>query len=138
VKSSWHCLIPFLPLLPSTVLYSVMCRCIPILLTLLFLQTGSLIQTRHGPKKPRVTCRNACRGPHRRHRFLYCCEGMFTAQLPSSTSPIVACTYVAGMCLGNRCLAMDTIPKLELTEFCSEIYIFYIISATVATVPVID
>jgi hypothetical protein len=115
-KSSWHGLIPsfsFLQLpipkrpklLPTTAAYSAVCRCIPILLTLLFLQTGCLIQMRHGLQKTPFTCQNAWRGPHRKHRFLYCCEGMFTAPLPRNRSPTVACT-----CCGNaftkRCLAM--------------------------------
>jgi hypothetical protein len=43
-------------------------------------------------KKARVTCQNVWRGPHRKHRFLYCCESMFTAPLPSSRSI---------RCLGN-------------------------------------
>jgi hypothetical protein len=48
-------------------------------------------------KKTLVTCRSAWRGPHRKHGFFYCCEGIFTAPLPSNTIPIVECTCVAGM-----------------------------------------
>jgi hypothetical protein len=33
-----------------------------------------------------LTCQNAWRGPHRKHHFLYCCKGMFTAPLPSKGS----------------------------------------------------
>jgi hypothetical protein len=57
-------------------------------------------------QKPHVTCRNAWGGPHRKHHFLHCCEGMFTALLPINRNPVVACTFVVGMRLPSRCLAM--------------------------------
>jgi hypothetical protein len=45
----------------------------------------------------------------RKHRFLYCCEGMFRAPLHSNGSySIVACVFVAArMFLPCRCLAID-------------------------------
>jgi hypothetical protein len=43
---------------------------------------------------------------HRKHWFLYCCEGMLTAPLPSNRSPTLAYMYVAGLCLATRSLAV--------------------------------
>jgi hypothetical protein len=66
-------------------------------------------------QKTRVTCQNEWRGPHRKHRFLYGFECIFTAPLPFNIIPNFACTCVAGMPLPNRCLAMGihvTIPLL--------------------------
>jgi hypothetical protein len=47
---------------------------------------------------------------YRKHRFLQCCEGVFTVQLHSNGSySIVACVFIAaGVCLPSRCLAMST------------------------------
>jgi hypothetical protein len=84
VKSSSHRLIHFLPFLPLPI---PRLRCTPfmsILFMLLFLQTGCLIYTWHGPTENTCQCQNAWRGPHKKHRLLYCCEDMFTAPFPSS------------------------------------------------------
>jgi hypothetical protein len=40
-------------------------------------------------QKTYVTCQNAWHGPHRKHNFLYCYEGMFTATL--SSKKIIRC-----------------------------------------------
>jgi hypothetical protein len=73
---------------------------------------------RHGTdlQKSTGTCRNAWSGPDRKHRFLYCCEGMFTVPLLSNRNSIVACTLVAGMCLATRCLAMDIHVTISLNK----------------------
>jgi hypothetical protein len=57
-------------------------------------------------EKTSVTCQNAWHEPHRKHRFLCCCEGIFSAQLLSNRSPITAYTCVAGVRLPSRCLEM--------------------------------
>jgi hypothetical protein len=65
------------------------------------LHTGSLILAAWDPRYI------ASRRPNRKHRSLYCCEGVFTAPLHSNGSySIVSWVFVAaGMCLLSRCLA---------------------------------
>jgi hypothetical protein len=50
---------------------------------------------------------------------LYCCEGVFTALLHSNGSySIVARVFIAvGMCLANRCLAMNVYSDFTIPAF---------------------
>jgi hypothetical protein len=90
MKSSLRSLIPFLPFLQKHLRVSS-----PELDTILILAAWV----------PRFI---ASRRTDRKHRFLYCCKGVFRASLHSDRSyPIVACLFVAaGMCLPSPCLAM--------------------------------
>jgi hypothetical protein len=63
---------------------------------------------------------NVWQQPHRRkHRFLYCCEGVFTAPLHSNWSlSIAACVFFAvGMCLPSSCLTMDVSTDFTIPAF---------------------
>jgi hypothetical protein len=56
---------------------------------------------------------------HRKHRFLYCCEGVFTAPLHSNgIYSIAACVFVsAGMCLPSCCRALDMSSDFTVPAF---------------------
>jgi hypothetical protein len=55
---------------------------------------------------------------HRKHRFLYCCEGVFTEPLHSNGSYSIApCVFVAvGVCTPSCCLTM-TIFDFTISTF---------------------
>jgi hypothetical protein len=59
------------------------------------------------------------RRDHRKHRFLYCCEGVFTAPLRSNGSySVVACISVgAGMCLPSSCLTINISSDFTIPVF---------------------
>jgi hypothetical protein len=122
MKTSFHSLIPFLPLFCSCQLNSI--HVLPgwrpkldsILLNWILLYNNLARTTQ-------------------KTQPLYCWEGVFTAPLHSDGSySIISYVFVAaGMCLPSRCLAMNTIPtfgrhitlwtfwrKLHLASSCSE------------------
>jgi hypothetical protein len=50
---------------------------------------------------------------HRKHHFLYCCEGVFSGSLHSNGSYSIA----AGICLPSSCLAMDVSSDFTFPAF---------------------
>jgi hypothetical protein len=56
---------------------------------------------------------------HRKHRFLCCLEGVFTAPLHTNGSYSVAVWvfYAAGICLADSCLAMDVSSDFTIPAF---------------------
>jgi hypothetical protein len=122
MKSSWHSLNSFLAISAAansetSLDYCCILRCTPSTTTTTtpVLPDTSYTHFARTSQKTRFTCQNAWRGPHRKHYYLYCCEGMFTEPLPSNRSPIFSCTCVPGMCLAARRIAMD----IHVTILCS-------------------
>jgi hypothetical protein len=56
---------------------------------------------------------------HTKHRFLYCCEGVFTVPLHRHRSySIATCVFIAaGMCLPCSCLAKDVSSDFTIPAF---------------------
>jgi hypothetical protein len=67
-------------------------------------------------QKTFVTSQNSWREPHRKQRFLYCCDGMFTVPLHCNRSAIVACTCVAGIRLPSHYLVMGIHVKIQISS----------------------
>jgi hypothetical protein len=80
----WTCLNP----LPHRVLFPHLSLCCCSFKLVFLYRCGTDLQ------KTRITCQDVWCGPHRKHRFLYCCEGILTMPLPKKRSLIVACTFV--------------------------------------------
>jgi hypothetical protein len=81
----------------------------------------AIFRTRPNSNSSFVSCSlYASRRTNRKLRFIYCCEGVFTAPLHNNGSYSIVCVFVAaGTCLPTRCLAMNvypdsTIPGLDV------------------------
>jgi hypothetical protein len=72
----------------------------------------------------------ASRRTHRKHRFLYCCERVFTEPFNSNWSySIGAWVFVtAEICLASSCLAMDVSFDFAIPAFGRRVTIFEILS----------
>jgi hypothetical protein len=79
----------------------------------------------------------ASRRTHRKHRFLYCCDGVFTAPLHDNGSYSIAARLfvLVGMCLLSSCLAVVvsydfTIPAFRRHATITIITLILIVLAT--------
>jgi hypothetical protein len=91
------------PLLPSSYPGRLASRNSTQFFTSLFDYCSVLLQLRAPKLDSPTTTSHGSYGKH----SLYYLRSLFNAPLPSNRHPIIACLYVAGMCLSIRCLAMD-------------------------------
>jgi hypothetical protein len=149
MTSSWHSLIPLLPFLAaanskdSTQIFSGYGSVLVQLLSSHFQFSNLSCSFKLAPlyirgmnlKKTRVTCQNAWCWPHRKHRFLCCCEDTFSAPLPSNRNPIVAYTCVVWMRSPSRCLSMGihvTIPTYMKQAAVSKAWLYLLLVSCLA------
>jgi hypothetical protein len=123
MKSSFHSLIPFLPLFCSCQFRRI--DSVPLLCSQAHILAGWSLETRLTLLNWTFICNHFARAT-RKTRPLYCWEGVFAASLYSNGSySIAVCVFVAaGMCLPSRCLAMNMYSDFTIPAFGRHVTVF--------------